>query len=208
MVAPSSISSKTDYHPAFTLQLRPAIELTDEQFIEICQLNRDLRFERTSGGELEIMSPVFSKTGAINFRLALFIGNWAIKDETGVAFDSSTGFKLPNHAIRSPDVSWIRKDRLAQLTPAQKQKFWQICPDFVIELRSSSDSLRKLQNKMKEYIKNGAQLGWLIDPEERQVFVYRPSQTAEHLKNPTTLSGEPLLPGFALDLKDVWESDF
>ncbi|HLF90143.1 MAG TPA: Uma2 family endonuclease, partial [Anaerolineales bacterium] len=136
------------------------------------------------------------------------LGVWARQDGTGIAFDSSTGFTLSNGAVRSPDASWIRRARLEQLTTRQKAKFWAVCPDFVIELRSSSDSLQKLQNKMKEYLKNGAQLGWLIDPEERQVFVYRLGHPAEHLKNPTTISGDPILPGFILDLKEIWEPDF
>jgi len=208
MVAPSTIHTSTDFYPTMTLQLWPAIELTVDKFIEICQLNRDLRFELTAGGELEIMPPAFTETGAKNLSLSSLLYQWAKKNQQGIAFDSSAGFKLPNGAIRSPDAAWIHRDRLEHLTSEQKQKFWLICPDFVVELRSSSDRLRKLQAKMKEYLKNGAQLGWLIDPEERQVFVYRPGHPVEHLKTPTFLSGDPILPGFTLDLQEIWEPDF
>jgi Uma2 family endonuclease len=208
MVAPSVVRTSTDFYPPVTLQLWPAFDITVDKFIELCQQNRDLRLELTAEGELEIMSPAFSETGAKNLDLSMSLGFWAKQDKTGIAFDSSAGFKLPNGAIRAPDASWIRRDRVAQLTDEQKQKFWQICPDFVVELRSSSDTLRKLQKKMKEYIRNGAQLGWLIDPETRQVFIYRPNQPVETLKNPLTLTGDPTLPGFVLDLKEIWEPNF
>lgn len=190
-----------------TLQLWPAIEMTDDQFFEFCQINRDWCIERTKEGELEIMSPSGGETGSTNLGIEAALYNWSKRDGTGVGFNSSTGFDLPNGATRAPDASWVRRERLADLTREQKKKFLPLCPDFVVELRSPSDSLRALQEKMEEYVNNGAQLGWLIDPEERQVFIYRPGQPVEHLKNPTSLVGDPLLSGFVLDLKEIWEPD-
>jgi len=191
-----------------TLQLWPIIEITADQFFEFCQLNRDWRIERTNEGELEIMSPSGGETGSQNAELTMSLRSWTKKDGTGIAFDSSTGYDLPNGATRAPDASWVRRERLADLTSEQKKKFLPLCPNFVLELRSPSDSLRALQEKMIEYLQNGAQLGWLIDPEERQVFVYRPGNPVEHLENPSSLSGDPVLPGFTLDLQEIWEPGF
>ncbi|MBI3756845.1 MAG: Uma2 family endonuclease [Deltaproteobacteria bacterium] len=187
-----------------TLQLRPVIELTDDQFFEFCQLNRDLRIERTTEGELEIMPPAGWKTGERNSEIGMQLRLWAKQDGKGAVTDSSAGFKLPNGATRSPDAAWILYTRLAAMTEEQKGKFLPLCPDFVIELRSPTDSLRVLQAKMREYIDNGVQLGFLIDPQQKQVYVYRPHQPVEILENPETLSGDPLLPGFVLDLREIW----
>ena len=193
---------------SLTLRLSPVIDLTEEQFFEFCQINRDLRIEQTAKGDLIIMPPTGGETGRRNFKLNIPFGIWEKQDGSGVTFDSSTGFILPNGAKRSPDVSWVKRSRLARLTPAEKKKFLPLCPDFVVELRSASDSVKELQDKMQEYIDNGAQLGWLIDPENKRVYVYRPHSEVECLENPSTLSGEPVLPGFVLDLREIWEAGF
>jgi Uma2 family endonuclease len=190
------------------LHVQPAIDLTSEQFYALCQLNRDLRFERTAKGDIIVMPPTGAATGARNLRLGVQLSLWAERDENGVVFDSSTGFELPNGATRSPDVAWVRRTRLTPLTPEQKERFLPLCPDFVIELLSPSDSLPLTQEKMHEYLANGAQLGWLIDPEHRQVYVHRPGAAAERLDDPLQLSGEPLLKGFTLDLLPIWELGF
>lgn len=189
---------------ALTLNLHSAIELTDERFEQICHSNRDLRFERTSTGELVVMSPAGSETGRQNLGLSGQLWLWNRQVRLGVSFDSSAGFTLPNGAIRSPDASWIKQERWDTLNASQKRKFAPICPDFVVELCSPSDRLVEVQNKMQEYLDNGARLGWLIAPETRQVEIYRQNQTVEVKNTPTSLSGEDILPGFELDLQDVW----
>ena len=191
----------------------PALKsMSVEQFYEFCLANRDLRIERTASGEVIIMSPVFSDTGNRNFKIAVQLGNWAEQDGTGETFDSSAGFTLPNGAIRSPDASWIKLERWNALTEEQKASFAPICPDFAIELRSSSDTLRGLQDKMQEYIDNGALLGLLIDSrsetlrerKNRKVYIYRPNREPEILDNPETVSGDPVLPGFVLQMAKIW----
>ena len=185
-------------------QLTLNINLTDEAFFQLCQNNRDLRFERTAAGELIIMPPTGSDTGNRNFDIAVELGIWNKQTKLGKGFDSSTGFKLPNGKDVSPDVAWIKKERWDSLTPEQQNKFAPIAPDFVIELRSSSDNLKPLQEKMQEYIDNGVKLAWLIDRKQRKVFIYRPNCVVEELDNPQTLTGENLLPGFVLDLSQIW----
>lgn len=183
----------------------PAIApMTHEQFYEFCLANRDLRIERTASGDVVIMPPAFSDTGNRNFNIAAQLWNWTEQDGTGIGFDSSSGFTLPNGATRSPDASWIKLGRWNALTEEQKTSFAPICPNFVIELRSSSDTLTSLQDKMKEYIANGATLGWLIDRKNRTVHIYRPSQEPDILDNPETVSGDPELPGFVLRMAKVW----
>ncbi|MEO0840851.1 MAG: Uma2 family endonuclease [Cyanobacteria bacterium J06643_5] len=178
--------------------------MTDEQFFEFCQMNRDLRIERNKYGEISIMPPTGSETGNRNFNLALQLGNWSEKDGTGICFDSSTGFKLSTGAERSPDASWISLERWNSLPEEQQQGFAPICPDFVIELRSKSDTLKPLQEKMEEYMQEpGIRLGWLIDRKNKRVDVYRP-QSVECLENPDTVSGEDVLPGFILNMSRVW----
>ncbi|QMS88021.1 Uma2 family endonuclease [Nostoc edaphicum CCNP1411] len=186
------------------LQLQPAIALTEDQFYEFCQLNRDFRIERNPAGELVIMPPTGSETDERNFNLVGQLWVWTKQDGTGVGFGSSGGFTLPNGAVRSPDAAWIKRDRWEAIPPELRKKFAPICPEFVIELRSESDNLRILQDKMQEYIDNGTQLGWLIDRKQRRVFIYCPNIAVEVLDNPKILSGEPLLPGFVLDLSQVW----
>src|SRR6266545_2484115 len=185
------------------LRLRLAHPMTDEALFEFCRMNRELRVERTREGELIIMPPTGGETGRRNFNLTVAFGNWARKDATGIGFDSSTGFILPSGAERSPDVAWVRKARWDALTPEQRQRFVPLCPDFVIELRSRSDALPDLQAKMEEYIECGPEQGWLIDPERRQVHIYRSGGAVEVLDDPATVSAEPLLRGFVLPLGEV-----
>ncbi len=184
--------------------LRLSINLTDEQFWQLCLLNRDYRFERTAKGELIVMPPTGSDTGRRNIKITTQLEIWNSQSKLGVAFDSSTGFKLPNGAERSPDASWVKKERWESLTAEQQAKFAPLCPDFVVELRSPSDSLQNLQEKMREYINNGAKLGWLIDRKNQQVEIYRPDRDVEILSSPQTLSGEDVLPGFVLELTEIW----
>lgn len=189
---------------ALTIHLKSIVDLTDEQFFQLCQANQDLQFERTATGELIIMPPTGSETGNRNGRVTQQLFNWSDQDGSGVAFDSSTGFKLPNGADRSPDAAWITLDRWNTLTAAQQERFAPICPDFVVELMSPNDSLETIQAKLQEYIENGARLGFLINRKARQVEVYRPNQAAEILDNPETASGEAVLPKFKLQMAAIW----
>jgi Uma2 family endonuclease len=180
------------------------IDLTDEQFWHLCQNNRDYKFERTASGEVLIMPPTGSETGRRNVKITTQLDIWNSQSNLGEVVDSSTGFQLPNGANRSPDASWVSRARWDNLSSEEKEGFAPICPDFVIELRSRTDSLNSLQEKMQEYIQNGAKLGWLIDRKNRQIEIYRPSQDVEILENPTTISGENILSGFVLDLTYIW----
>ncbi|HEY9630635.1 MAG TPA: Uma2 family endonuclease [Coleofasciculaceae cyanobacterium] len=189
---------------SLTLNVPPSAKLTDEQFYELCQLNRDLRIERSAIGELIIMPPTGGETGKRNAKLTARFVIWNEQSELGEVFDSSTCFTLPNGANRSPDVAWIARDRWNALTPEQREKFPPICPDFGVELRSSSDALKPLQDKMQEYIANGVRLSWLLNYQERQVEIYRPKQAKEVLEAPMSLSGEAVLPGLMLDLASFW----
>jgi Uma2 family endonuclease len=193
---------------ALLVHLRPVIELTEDQFFEFCQINQDLRIERTAEGDLVIMPPEGGETGNRNAVLVTFLTQWALQDGTGVTFGSSTGFILPNGAMRAPDAAWVRRSRLATLTADQKQKFLPLCPDFVAEIRSPTDRLSTLQEKMQEYLDNGVQLGWLIDLPSRTVNVYRPNRAVERLEHSATLTGDAVLPGFSLDLHFIWEPAF
>ena len=196
--------SEPDSRP-LEIRMLPSFRMTDDEFFEFCQLNRDLRIERTAQGEIIIMPPTGWKTGSRNAKLTTQLTLWAERDGTGVVADSSTGFNLPNGAERSPDAAWVRRSRLAMLTDEQKEKFLPLCPDFVIELRSSTDRLNDLRDKLAEYLANGAQLGWLIDPQEQRVYIYRPHCEAECLEHPVEISGDPVLPGFVLDLRKIWQ---
>lgn len=183
---------------------RPAIDLNDEQLFDFCRVNRDLRIERSAEGDILIMVPEGASSGYGGSRLNTVFDLWAQRDGAGRVFGSSTGFVLPNRAMRAPDIAWVRNERLDKLTDEQWQKFPPLCPDFVLELRSPSDSLPALQAKMEEYCENGAQLGWLLDPASKRVYVYRPGARVESLENPTTISGEPLLRGFTLNVREIW----
>jgi len=176
--------------------------MSDEDFFQFCQMNDTLEFERDSNGNIILMSPTGSFTGNFNFRVLGTLFVWNEMSRLGVAFDSSTGFNLPNGAIRSPDASWIKKERWDLLTIEQKEKFAPICPDFIIEIRSKSDELQYLLQKMDEYITNGTQLAWLIDRFDNKVHIYKGDRSIlilESLK--VKLSGELILPGFVLDLE-------
>lgn len=189
---------------AITLNLNSIIKLTSEQFYQLCEENPDLKLERNANGELIVMPPTGGETGKRNVKLTTQLDVWNEQTELGEVFDSSTGFTLPNKADRSPDVSWVEKSRWSALTPEQREKFIPLCPDFVIELVSPSDSLKKSQEKMQEYMENGCRLGWLINRKKREVEIYRPGQDVEVLQSPLTLSGENVLPGFVLNLQKIW----
>jgi Uma2 family endonuclease len=189
---------------AVTLQIPQSLKFTDDEFVEIVAANKDLRLELSSQGELSIMSPTGGETGDRNLELGGQVWFWNRQNGLGKAFDSSTGFKLPNGATRSPDVSWIKMERWNALTPEQRKNFLPLCPDFVIELVSESDDLADTQAKMREYIANGLRLGWLINPKNKQVEIYRPNQEIEVLQSPANLSGENVLPGFILDLQPIF----
>jgi len=178
--------------------------VTLEQFEELCRKYRKLRLELTSTGELIAMPPTGSETGRSNAHLTHQLITWTEKDGTGVCFGPVAGFILPNGAIRSPDASWIKREKWDSLTAQQRKKFAPFCPDFAIELRSPSDTLTELYLKMFEYLENGTLLGWLIDPFKRKVYVYRPGEEVVILDNPETVSADPLLSGFTLDLKKIW----
>ncbi|MEP0917265.1 Uma2 family endonuclease [Leptolyngbya sp. DQ-M1] len=183
--------------------IKLTLALTDDQFFQLCQDNRDLQFERTALGEIIIMPPTGSESGRRNTKITTQIDNWNEQTQLGEVFDSSSGFTLPNGASYAPDAAWIRRERWEALTPEQQEKFAPICPDVVIELRSRTDSLPKLQAKMREYIENGAKLGWLLDRQNQCVEVYRPERETEILQAPTTISADDILPGFTLDLQKI-----
>ncbi|NES88887.1 MULTISPECIES: Uma2 family endonuclease [Okeania] len=195
------MENKNIYLPPI-LELK--IDLTDEQFWQLCQENDDLRFERSATGELIIMSPTGSITGERNSELNFQLRAWNRQKNLGKVFDSNSGFKLPNGAERSPDSSWISNQRWDTLTLEEQDQFAPLCPDFVVELMSPSDTLEKTRAKMREYMENGAKLGWLINRKKRQLEIYRPQQDVEILENPQTVSGENILPGFILDLTLIW----
>ncbi|MGD1904275.1 MAG: Uma2 family endonuclease [Geitlerinemataceae cyanobacterium] len=183
----------------------PALEtMSTAEFIEFCHANRELRIERTATGEVIVNPPAFSDTGNRNFNISAYLWVWAERDGTGLGFDSSAGFTLPNGAVRSPDASWISQSRWDKLSDADKSSFAPICPDFVIELRSQSDTVKGLQAKMVEYLENGARLGWLIDRKSRTVHVYRPNFPPQILDNPEAVSADPELPGFELPMAKIW----
>ena len=189
-----------------TLNLPDSIKLTSEAFLEFVAANPELQLERTSTGELVIMPPTGGETGDRNDEVSFQLRAWNKQTKLGKTFNSSTGFTLPNGATRAPDASWVRLDRWSALTSAQREAFPPLCPDFVVELRSPSDNLKNLQAKMQEYIEQGATLGWLIDPKSKQVEIYRQGQDKEILNQPTTLSGENILPGFVLNLQSVFDT--
>ncbi len=186
------------------LQMSPVWEMSADNFFDFCQLNSHLRIERNATGKLIIMSPAGSETGNRNAKLMQQLANWTDRDGSGIEFDSSAGFILPNGAIRSPDASWIKLTRWNSLSAEQKTKFAPVCPDFVVELKSPKDSLQLLKDKMQEYIDNGGSLGWLIDRTTRQAYIYTPDSDIQCLDNPQTLNADPLLSGFVLDLAKIW----
>lgn len=189
---------------ALTLDMRAAdLALSEAEFYRLCQANPDLRLELTAEGHLILMPPTGWETGNRNFDLAQQFGNWVKRDGSGLGFDSSTGFRLPNGAIRSPDVAWVLKSRIEALSP-DPNKFLPLCPDFAVELQSASDTLSALQAKMQTYLNNGLALGWLISPQDKIVEIYRPEQPVETVPLSGTLSGEPELPGLQVNLDEIF----
>jgi Uma2 family endonuclease len=188
---------------AIIISLDAVGTLTDEAFYQLCRANPDVKFERSAQGELVIMSPTGGESGRRNADITIDLGLWNRQTQLGYTFDSSTCFKLPNGAERSPDAAWVERSRWESLSPEQREKFPPIAPDFVIELRSASDSLPPLQAKMQEYQANGVRLGWLINPQDQQVEIYRQSSPGQVLRAPQQLSGESVLPGFTLNLARV-----
>ncbi|NES04063.1 MAG: Uma2 family endonuclease [Okeania sp. SIO2F4] len=180
------------------------LKISHEQFIELALVNRDLQLERTATGELIVMAPTQSATGNRNSSITGQLWSWNYQTKLGKTFDSSSGFHLPNGSSRSPDAAWVKQERWDALTTEQQETFAPLCPDFVVELRSKNDTISELQKKMKEYQSNGARLGWLIDTKNQKVEIYRQNQEVEILENPNSLSGEDVLPGFILDLTEVW----
>ncbi|WP_414623895.1 Uma2 family endonuclease [Calothrix sp. CCY 0018] len=189
---------------SLTLNLNSIIKLTSEQFYQLCETNPELKLERNAQGELIVMPPTGGETGRSNSSINAQIWFWNEQKQLGEVFDSSTGFTLPSGAERSPDVSWVEKSRWDGLTKEQKERFIPLCPDFVIEIMSPSDNLKKLQNKMQEYLENGCRLGWLINRKKQEVEIYRQGKEVEILKLPQTISGEDVLPGFVLNMQKIW----
>ena len=189
---------------AITVNFSPVVDISDEQFYQLCIYNPDTKFERNADGEIVIMPPTGGETGKRNSNLIIELGVWNRQTKLGEVFDSSTGYKLPNGANRSPDVSWIEKSRWDSLTPQQKEKFIPLAPDFALELMSPTDYLINTQAKLKEYLDNGVKLGWLINPKAKQVEIYRLGQDVELLDSPQAISGEDILPGFTLDLTNIF----
>ena len=187
------------------LNLPSELDLAYDQFCEFCRLNRDLRIERTAEGRLIVLPPTDGPTGARNASITGQLGLWSKETQLGVGFASCTGFALPNGAIRSPDASWLSRSRWRRLTEEERRGFPPLCPEFVIELMSATDDLATVQAKMGEYMANGATLGWLVDPHKQRVHVYRPDEPQELLEHPTTISGDPVLPDFVLDLPEIWD---
>jgi Uma2 family endonuclease len=179
--------------------------MTDEEFAAFCEEHPDHSFEVTADGELVVMPQTYTLDGARHAELGFQLAVWTRQDKRGIEFDSSTGWVLPNGARRSPDAAWVLKSRIQKIDPATLERFWRLCPDFVIELRSQSDRPRTIRAKMAEWIANGAQLGWLIDPEDRSVEIYRPDHAPERLTSCTEVRGDGIMDGFVLDLGPVWD---
>ncbi len=196
------MTATIEVNPTLSLNLS-AVKFTPTQFSDICRTNRDLRLELNSTGELIVLAPTGWGSSKRNLKLIVQVGIWNDRTQLGEAFQSSGGFVLPNGAQRSPDLAWVEKSRIEALNP-DPNKFLPLAPDFLIELRSATDSLSKLQQKMQEYQANGVRLGWLIDPQNRQVEIYRSNGDPEILADPIQLSGEDILPRFILDLTTIW----
>lgn len=190
---------------ALTLHLAPVLRLDDDQLFELCQRNRDLRIEREATGDLILMTPAGGMSAYRGAQILAQLTRWAECDGRGETFDSSCGFILPSGAMRAPDAAWVERSRLVAVPADSRERFLPLCPDFLVELRSPSDRLADLQAKMEEYLDNRARLGWLIDPPSREVHVYRPHQAIEVLGEPGSITGDPELPGFVLQLARIWE---
>jgi len=200
-----TVATPTAVREPLMLHLAPVLRLSDDQLFELCQRNRDLRIEREASGDLILMTPAGFETSDTNSEINMQLRQWALRDGSGRAVESSAGFVLPNGSMRSPDAAWVSHRRLAAVDPEERKKFLPLCPDFVVELRSPSDPLRSLQSKMEEYVGNGARLGWLIDPVEEKVHIYRPGAEVEVLDKPGAVSGDPELPGWVLEMERIWD---
>ena len=198
----SGLKPETDWRVRLSMR-RPS----RDEYREFCRANPELRVERNAMGEVIVMPPAHSRTGRQNQWISQQLGVWADRDGTGIAFDSSSGFDLPNGSNRSPDASWVLRSRIDALSPEDRDEYLPLCPDFVIELRSRSDRLAELNAKMREYLDCGARLGWLIDPLERAVTVFEPNLPPHRLESPPSISGDPVLPGFVLHLERVWDPE-
>jgi Uma2 family endonuclease len=186
-----------------TLNLEPVVKLTHQEFYQLCAANPDAKLELTSSGELVVMSPTGGVSGNRNIKISHRLERWSEIDGTGISFDSSTMFKLPNGAFRSPDAAWISLARWNQLSLDEQESFPPICPDFVVELRSKTDTLKSIQDKMQEYLDNGTRLGFLLNPQGKQVEIYRQGQVKEVVNAPGDVSGEEVLIGFVLRLDGI-----
>jgi Uma2 family endonuclease len=187
-----------------TLNLKPIFQMTDDHFYKLCRSNPDVKFERNAKGEIIIMSPTGGETGNRNLEIGADFVIWNRQTKLGILFDSSTAFKFPNNAVRSPDISWVKKERWEALTSEERIKFPPVAPDFVLELMSPTDSLKETQAKMEEYLENEVKLGWLIEPKTRRVEIYRQGKEVEVLTSPSSLSGENVLPGFVFNPSQYW----
>jgi Uma2 family endonuclease len=200
---PTSTTRRKPEPVPLLVTARSGLRVSKQAFWRLCRDNPDLRLERSARGELIVMAPAGAETGHRNAGLTAQLWNWSRRNGSGLSFDSSTGFTLPNGAIRSPDASWIVRERWEALSTEAREKFAPICPDFVVELRSPSDDLTKLRDKMREYLDQGARLAWMLDPRTSEVEVYRPGRAVETIKRPMTLAGEDVLPAFVLDLQGI-----
>ena len=196
--------TSTERDTAFRVSLdMHSLHLTDEQFYLLCRDNRELRLELSAEGDLIIMPPAYSDTGWKEARIVRRLDVWSEKDGTGRCYDPSAGFTLPNGAKRAPDASWISNKRWESLKPEDREKMARICPDFVVELRSATDRVPDVKKKMAEYIQNGARLGWLLDPVDKRVYIYRQHDVVECIENPDDLTGEDVLPGFRFNFQEI-----
>jgi Uma2 family endonuclease len=196
-----------DTNEALSLSLDvSSLKLTDEQLIRLFRDNDDYRFELSASGELIVTSPANNKTSALNTKLIQRLANWAEQSGGGVAFDSNTLFTLPNGAKRGPDAAWVSGERWKRLTRDEQESFSKLAPDFVVELRSKSDNLKRLKEKMEEYVANGVQLAWLLDPIANSATIYRPRQSPKQMATPKVIEGDPVLPGFKFDFSELLET--
>jgi Uma2 family endonuclease len=202
LTIPIPEGQETVHLPAGTL------DWSEDEFFQFCQANRDLRIERSAKGEIIVMSPAGGYSGFRSGKVFSQLEVWASKDGTGVAFDSSTGFRLPNGAMRSPDAAWVQLSRLEKLSHREKEQFIPLCPDFVVEVASPSDEVSELRAKMQEYLRAGLRLGWLILPASKEVEVYSPTTELLILTSPEAVTGGPVLPGFKLELALIWKPPF
>jgi Uma2 family endonuclease len=187
------------------LRFRPTKPMNDDELMRFCAANDFLRVERDANGEILVMTPAGTKTSRMNSRITRLLDEWAEQDGRGIAVDSNGGFTLPDGSVRAADAAWVARNRWDALSDADQARFAPICPDFIIELRSPSDNLADLIKKMEQWIANGVQLGWLIDPESQTVSIYRPNEQPETLTHPTSIQGHGIMAGFELVMDRIWK---